>query len=135
MEVIFVCAYQCYTPSGGPSCRTQAFGSGQSYTAAVANKDTFPVFLFLVTPSGSGCRPFLCRGQGYFFCLLLGATPVSPPGHECCRTDKDLFFVFYWVFVGYALSCEQRLIFWFFWVLVGSVYSCVANSRVLLYGV
>ena len=135
MEVMFVCAYQCYTPSGGPSCRTQAFGSGQSYTAAVANKDTFPVFLFLVTPSGSGCRPFLCRGQGYFFCLLLGATPVSPPGHECCRTDKDLFFC---VLLGLCWVCivmRTKINFLVFWVLVGSVYSCVANSRVLLYGV
>lgn len=134
MEVMFVCAYQCYTPPG-PLLSDTSFWVWSILYCGCRQQGYFSCLFISCHPFGVGLSPFSLSRTRIFFCLLLGATPVSPPGHECCRTDKDLFFVFYWVFVGYALSCEQRLIFWFFWVLVGSVYSCVANSRVLLYGV
>ena len=88
MEVMFVCAYQCYTPSGGPSCRTHIFGS------AVAHKDYFFVFFWVMcpwSPSGvTGCRPTTVVEQGLVFCLYLGLTSLV--SHGRCRPNKDCFF-------------------------------------------
>lgn len=118
---------QCYTPSGGPSCRTQGLGS------AVAHKDYYFVFFWVFSPwSPPGSRAValqVCRLQGLFFCLLLGS--ASLVSHGRCRPNKDYFFGFYLVF-GLCTVMKQRLVFR---VLVGLVRICTANSRVLLYGV
>ena len=87
---------QCYTPSGGPSCRTQGFC--HSYPALVA-----------------------CRQQGLLFCLLLGFQSVVPSGVAGCRpsglsTARTILlssFGFRFACVSRALSAQQGLFFWF----------------------
>ena len=101
-------------PPGAPPVGHKLLGLVNLILRLSPTRILFLSFYFLSPLRGRAVALFSVEDKDIFFCLLLGATPVSPPGHECCRTDKDLFFVFYWVFVGYALSCEQRLIFWFF---------------------
>ena len=100
---------QCYTPSGGPSCRTQGLGS------AVAHKDYIFVFFCVCPWSPPGLRAvarplsltrtiFLsslgrCRSYGLLsavgstrtcFLSYLGLTSFA--SHGRCRPNKDLFF-------------------------------------------
>lgn len=130
---MFMCTVQCYTPSGGPSCRTQGFC--HSYPALVACRQQGLLFCLLlgfqsVVPSGvAGCRPSGLSTARTIFCLLLGS--ASLVSHGRCQPNKDSFFGFYLVF-GLCTVMKQRLVFR---VLVGLVRICTANSRVLLYGV
>ena len=127
---------QCYTPSGGPSCRTQGFC--HSYPALVTCRQQGLYFCLIndvsVVPSGiRGLSPAHCRSQRLFFVFFGSLSLIW--SFERCRLDKDLFFVLFgsnFVRVSRALSAQQGL---FFWYLLSLVYSCVADSRVLLYGV
>ena len=127
---------QCYTPSGGPSCRTQGFC--HSYPALVTCRQQGLYFCLIndvsVVPSGiAGCRPPTVAHKDLFFVFFGSLSLIW--SFERCRLDKDLFFVLFgsnFVRVSRALSAQQGL---FFWYLLSLVYYCVADSRVLLYGV